>query len=34
MGAPFSEGLLLKICHAYQQVTDFHKRKPALADNQ
>jgi aspartyl-tRNA(Asn)/glutamyl-tRNA(Gln) amidotransferase subunit A len=34
MGAPFSEGLLLKICHAYQQVTDFHLRKPALADNQ
>ncbi len=34
MGAPFSEGLLLKTCHAYQQVTDFHLRKPALADNQ
>jgi aspartyl-tRNA(Asn)/glutamyl-tRNA(Gln) amidotransferase subunit A len=30
MGAPFSEGLLLNTCHAYQQVTDFHLRKPAL----
>jgi len=32
MGAPFSEGTLLKTCHAYQQVTDFHLKKPALAD--
>jgi aspartyl-tRNA(Asn)/glutamyl-tRNA(Gln) amidotransferase subunit A len=34
MGAPFSEALLLKTCHAYQQMTDYHSRKPALAGDQ
>jgi aspartyl-tRNA(Asn)/glutamyl-tRNA(Gln) amidotransferase subunit A len=33
MGAPFSEGLLLKTCHAYQQITNFHLQKPTLADH-
>jgi aspartyl-tRNA(Asn)/glutamyl-tRNA(Gln) amidotransferase subunit A len=32
MGAPFSEALLLKISHAYQFVTDYHQKKPALLD--
>ena len=32
MGAPFSEELLLKISHSYQQVTDYHLKKPALLD--
>jgi aspartyl-tRNA(Asn)/glutamyl-tRNA(Gln) amidotransferase subunit A len=32
MGASFSEELLLKICHAYQLVTDYHLKKPALLD--
>ncbi len=30
MGAPFSEELLLKICHAYQAVTDYHLQAPAI----
>jgi aspartyl-tRNA(Asn)/glutamyl-tRNA(Gln) amidotransferase subunit A len=30
MGAPFSEDILLQTCHAYQQVTDFHEKKPDL----
>jgi aspartyl-tRNA(Asn)/glutamyl-tRNA(Gln) amidotransferase subunit A len=30
MGPAFSEDLLLKIGHAYQQVTDHHQKKPAL----
>jgi aspartyl-tRNA(Asn)/glutamyl-tRNA(Gln) amidotransferase subunit A len=32
MGSPFSEGLLLRICHAYQQITDHHLMKPAFVD--
>jgi aspartyl-tRNA(Asn)/glutamyl-tRNA(Gln) amidotransferase subunit A len=27
-GRPFAEGLLLRIAHAYQQVTDWHDRRP------
>jgi aspartyl-tRNA(Asn)/glutamyl-tRNA(Gln) amidotransferase subunit A len=27
MGAPFTEALLLKICHAYQQATDYHLKQ-------
>lgn len=30
IGKMFSEELLLKVGHAYQQVTDWHKRKPSL----
>jgi len=30
VGKMFSEGLLLQIGYAYQQVTDWHKRKPKL----
>jgi aspartyl-tRNA(Asn)/glutamyl-tRNA(Gln) amidotransferase subunit A len=29
--APFAEGMVLRIAHAYQQVTDWHRRHPALA---
>ncbi len=30
MGAPFQEATLLRIAYAYQQATDWHRRKPAL----
>jgi len=30
MGKPFSEGTLLRIAFAYEQATDWHKRKPPL----
>jgi aspartyl-tRNA(Asn)/glutamyl-tRNA(Gln) amidotransferase subunit A len=30
IGKPFSEETILKIAHAYQQTTDWHKRKPAI----
>ena len=30
MGKPFREDMLLQVAHAYQQVTDWHKRKPNL----
>jgi len=30
IGKPFSEETLLKIAHAYQQATDWHKRKPSI----
>jgi aspartyl-tRNA(Asn)/glutamyl-tRNA(Gln) amidotransferase subunit A len=30
IGKPFSEPTLFKISHAYQQVTDWHKQKPAI----
>ena len=30
IGKPFSEETLLKIAHAYQQATDWHKRKPEI----
>ncbi len=29
--APFAEGLVLRIAHAYQQATDWHRRHPNLA---
>jgi len=29
-GKPFSDGLLLSICHSYQQVTNWHKEKPPI----
>ncbi len=32
MGAHFREDLLFRAAHAYQQVTDWHLRKPALAN--
>ena len=30
IGKPFSEETILKIAHAYQQVTEWHKRKPNI----
>jgi len=30
IGKPFSEETILKIAHAYQQATDWHKRKPEI----
>jgi len=30
MGKAFSEETLLRIAYAYEQATDWHKRKPAL----
>lgn len=30
VGFPFAESQLLNIAHAYEQVTDFHRREPAL----
>ena len=30
MGRPFSEGTLLRIAFAYEQATDWHKRKPQI----
>jgi Asp-tRNA(Asn)/Glu-tRNA(Gln) amidotransferase A subunit family amidase len=30
-GAPFAEGKLLRIAHAYQQGTDWHLRVPPVA---
>ena len=32
VGAPFAEGLLLRVGHAYQQVTDWHRRVPPIAE--
>jgi aspartyl-tRNA(Asn)/glutamyl-tRNA(Gln) amidotransferase subunit A len=29
--APFAEATILRIAHAYQQVTDWHRRHPDLA---
>ncbi|OGA78598.1 MAG: hypothetical protein A3G81_04875 [Betaproteobacteria bacterium RIFCSPLOWO2_12_FULL_65_14] len=31
VGRPFAEAKLLRAAHAYQQVTDWHRRSPALA---
>src|SRR4051795_12385382 len=28
---PFAEGLVLRIAHAYQEATDWHRRHPALS---
>jgi len=30
IGKPFSEETLLKIAYAYEQATDWHKRKPNI----
>jgi len=30
IGKPFSEETILKIAHAYQQSTDWHKRRPEI----
>jgi len=30
MGKPFSEEILLRIAFAYEQATDWHKRKPKI----
>jgi aspartyl-tRNA(Asn)/glutamyl-tRNA(Gln) amidotransferase subunit A len=30
IGPPFSEETLLKIAYAYEQATDWHKRKPSI----
>jgi len=30
IGKPFSEETLLKIAYAYQQATEWHKRKPQI----
>ena len=32
VGKPMSEGLLFRVAHAYQQVTDWHQRRPPLGD--
>src|SRR5262249_28256873 len=31
VGAPFAEATVLRIGHAYQQVTEWHRRRPQLA---
>jgi aspartyl-tRNA(Asn)/glutamyl-tRNA(Gln) amidotransferase subunit A len=31
LGAPFKEDVLLRVADAYQRVTDFHRRRPALS---
>lgn len=31
MGRPFSEGMLYRVAHAFEQNTDFHTRKPSLS---
>jgi aspartyl-tRNA(Asn)/glutamyl-tRNA(Gln) amidotransferase subunit A len=30
IGKPFSEETLLRIAHAFQQATDWHKQKPSI----
>ena len=30
VGKPFDDGLVLRVAHAYQQVTDWHVRRPSL----
>ena len=30
VGAPFAEGTVLALAHAYEQATEWHKRHPAL----
>ena len=32
VGKPMTEGLLLRVAHAYQQVTDWHLRRPPLGE--
>jgi Asp-tRNA(Asn)/Glu-tRNA(Gln) amidotransferase A subunit family amidase len=31
MGKPFSEEMLMRIAFAYEQATDWHKRKPKIS---
>jgi len=31
VAAPFAESLVLRVGHAYQQATDWHRRHPILA---
>ena len=33
LGKPFGEETILRIAHAYEQSTNWHKTKPALADH-
>lgn len=33
VGAPFAEALLLRVGHAYQQITDWHRRVPPIVEN-
>ena len=30
IGAHFADALILRVAHAYQQATDWHKRTPCL----
>ncbi|TAN39414.1 MAG: Asp-tRNA(Asn)/Glu-tRNA(Gln) amidotransferase subunit GatA, partial [Nitrospirae bacterium] len=30
IGKPFDEATILKVAHAYEQATDWHRRKPSL----
>jgi aspartyl-tRNA(Asn)/glutamyl-tRNA(Gln) amidotransferase subunit A len=30
IGKPFGEETILKIAHAYEQATDWHKRRPEI----
>jgi len=30
IGKPFDEATILKVAHAYEQATDWHRRKPPL----
>ena len=32
LAAPFQEDVLLRIAYAYEQATEWHRRKPALAE--
>ena len=31
-GKPYGEATLLRVTHAYESVTDWHQRRPALAE--
>ena len=32
LGPAFAEGTLLRLARAYQEVTDWHERRPAVGD--
>ena len=32
VGKPMTDGLLMRVAHAYQQATDWHRRRPPLGD--
>ena len=32
VGRPMADGLLMRVAHSYQQVTDWHQRRPPLGD--